>query len=102
MMVFTPKDKHSAEEKKQFNQFTRLNAHKHALYPNPIAQRIKRQIEFRNELLRSFEQYMAQERNDILDSEFTRHQTEIALKPGWLMTFQRRKIGQQGRSTMHC
>jgi hypothetical protein len=28
MMVFTPKDKHSAEEKKQFNQFIRLNAHK--------------------------------------------------------------------------
>jgi hypothetical protein len=27
-----------------------------ALYPNPIAQRIKRQIEFRNALLRSFEQ----------------------------------------------
>jgi len=26
------------------------------LYPNPLAQRIKRQIEFRDELLRSFEQ----------------------------------------------
>ena len=26
------------------------------LYPNPLAQRINRQIEFRNELLRSFEQ----------------------------------------------
>ena len=26
------------------------------LYPNPVAQQIKRQIEFRNALLRSFEQ----------------------------------------------
>ncbi len=27
-MVFTPKDKHSTEQKKEFNQFIRLNAHK--------------------------------------------------------------------------